>query len=156
MKKKLLIILGSLFALFIIIQFFQPKKNNKIQNPKNDIIFTVQIPELVKKKMVNACYDCHSEKTNYPFYNRIAPVSWLLAHDIKEGKAHMNFSEWANYDKKKQIKLLGDICDEITNGEMPLKAYVFMHSRAVINKGELKDICDWTEAASEQIMAKKD
>jgi hypothetical protein len=153
MKRIWFIILGSFLALLIIIQFFPPKKNDKIINPKNDIIFSVEIPALVKKKIVNACYDCHSDKTAYPFYNRIAPVSWLMANHIRKGKGHLNFSEWASYDRKKQIKLLSDICDEITAGEMPLKSYVVMHSKAVINEKELDEICQWTEQASEQIMS---
>jgi len=153
MKKVWLIILGSLLALFIIIQFFPPKKNDTVKDPKNDIIFSVEIPALVKKKIVNACYDCHSDKTAYPFYNRIAPVSWIMANHIREGKEHLNFSDWATYDKKKQIKLLTAICEEITNGEMPIKGYVVMHSKAVINEKELSEICAWTETASEQLMS---
>jgi hypothetical protein len=154
--KKAWIIIGSLLAIFIIIQFFQPAKNEKITNPKNDIVFQVEIPTNVKKKIVDACYDCHSEKTTYPVYNRIAPVSWMMANHIREGKEHLDFSAWATYDKKKQIKLLGDICDAITAKDMPIKAYVIMHSRAVINEKEAKDICDWTEQASETLMNKKD
>lgn len=152
--KKAWIILGSVFFIFIVIQFFQPEKNDKVPNPQNDIVFAVDIPAPVKKKIVDACYDCHSNRTKYPFYNRVAPVSWLLANHIKEGKEHLNFSEWASYEKKKQIKLLSEICDEISSGEMPLKGYVFMHSRAVINEKEIEEICRWTETASEQIMAK--
>jgi hypothetical protein len=150
------IIIGSFLALFIIIQFFPPEKNDKIANPKNDIIFSVEIPAMVKQKIVNACYDCHSEKTAYPFYNRIAPVSWMMARHIREGKDHLNFSAWATYDKKKQIKLLSDICDEVTAGEMPVKSYVIMHSKAVINEKEVQDICAWTDQAAEQILSKED
>jgi hypothetical protein len=150
--KKAWIITGSVLLVFIIIQFFQPEKNDNLANPQNDIVFALDIPVPVKKKIVNACYDCHSNKTAYPFYNKIAPVSWLLANHVKEGKEHLNFSEWANYDKKEQIKLLTSICEVITAGEMPLKSYVFMHSRAVINEKEIGEICQWTETASEQIM----
>jgi hypothetical protein len=155
MKKAWIIIIVSLFFIFIVIQFFPPKKNDNLVNPQNDIVFKLDIPIPVKKKIVDACYDCHSNKTAYPFYNNIAPVSWMLAHDVKEGKGHLNFSEWANYDRKTQIKLLGKICDEIKAGEMPLKSYVFMHSRAVINPKELEEICQWTEQASEQVMGQK-
>ena len=144
--------MGSILALLIIIQFFQPEKNNTLENPQNDIIFVIEIPTAVKKKIVNACYDCHSETTVYPFYNRIAPVSWFLAKHIRDAKEHLNFSEWANYDKKKQIKLLTAICEEITEGEMPLKSYVFMHSNAIINEKEIEEICLWTEKSAEQIM----
>jgi hypothetical protein len=152
--KKTWIILGSVFFIFIVIQFFQPEKNDKLVNPQNDIVFVMEVPATVKKKLANACYDCHSNRTAYPVYNRVAPVSWFLANHIREGKEHLNFSEWANYNKKEQIKLLTAICEEITEGEMPLKSYVFMHSRAVFNEKEIEDICRWTETASEQIMAK--
>lgn len=154
--KKGWIIIGALAGIFIIIQFFRPEKNDTVKNPKNDINFTIEIPALVKQKLVNACYDCHSEKTRYPIYNRIAPVSWLLANHIREGKEHLNFSDWAGYDKKKQIKLLNEICEVIENGEMPMKGYVMMHSSAVINPKEKEDICAWAEQAAEQVMNQKD
>ena len=156
MKKTLIIIIAALFFVFIVIQFFPPKMNDNLVNPQNDIVFKLEIPTAVKKKIVDACYDCHSNKTVYPFYNRIAPVSWLLARDIRNAKEHMNFSEWANYDKKTQIKLLSKICDELKAGEMPLKMYVFMHSKAVFNPKEINDVCQWTEQASEQVMNKKE
>ena len=156
MKKIWIIIIASVIFIFIVIQFFPPKKNDNLVNPQNDIVFKLEIPQPVKKKIVDACYDCHSNKTAYPFYNRIAPVSWLLAKDVREGKEHLNFSEWAGYDRKKQIKLLTKICDELKAGEMPLKMYVFMHSKAVINPQELEEICQWTEQASEQVMSQKE
>jgi hypothetical protein len=156
MKKAWIIVIGAVILLFIVIQFFPPEKNDKLLKPQNDIVFVIEMPTAVKKKIVDACYDCHSDKTAYPVYNRIAPVSWLMANHIRKGKEHLNFSEWANFDKKKQIKLLSDICDELTAGEMPLKSYVFMHSKAVINPKELEEICNWTEKASEQIMSKQD
>jgi hypothetical protein len=156
MKKAWIIIIVSFFFIFVAIQFFPPKKNDNLVNPQNDIVFKLEIPAPVKKKIVDACYDCHSNKTVYPFYNNIAPVSWMLARDIKEGKGHLNFSEWANYDRKTQIKLLTKICDEIKAGEMPLKSYVFFHSRAIINPKELEEICQWTEQASEQVMGQKE
>lgn len=156
MKKTWIIIIASVIFLFFVIQFFQPAKNDNLINPQNDIVFKLDIPAAIKKKIVNACYDCHSNKTAYPFYNNIAPVSWMMARHIREGKDHLNFSEWANYDRKKQIKLLTKICDEITSGEMPLKSYVFMHKNAIIDEKELKEICTWTEQASEQVMSQKD
>ena len=156
MKKIWIVIIGSILALLILIQFFQPEKNDNLVNPQNDIVFKIDMPSPVKKKIVDACYDCHSDKTAYPAYSRVAPVSWLLANHIRKGKEQLNFSEWANYDRKKQIKLLTDICEVITDGEMPLKSYVFMHSKAVISEKELEEICQWTEQASEQVMSSQE
>jgi hypothetical protein len=156
MKKPWIIIIGGIILFFIVIQFFQPEKNDKLLDPQNDIVFVLEMPTPVKKKIVDACYDCHSDKTAYPVYNRIAPVSWFMANHIRNGKSHMNFSQWATYDKKKQIKLLTAICEELTHGEMPLKSYVFMHSKAVFNKKEIEDICQWTDDASARLMNKQD
>lgn len=150
--KKVWIIFGSLVLVFIIMQFFRPEKNDNLTNPQNDIVFVLDVPAPVKKKLADACYDCHSNRTVYPFYSNFAPVSWMLANHIKEGKEHLNFSEWAGYERKEQIKLLTAICEEITSGEMPMKGYVFMHSRAIINEKELEEICKWTETASEQVL----
>ena len=107
----------------------------------------------MKKKLADACYDCHSNRTRYPFYNQIAPVSWIMAHHVKEGKAHLNFSEWGTMEKKQQIKYLDEICEVITKGEMPLKSYTFMHSNAVIDPGQKDAICAWTEKAAEELLA---
>jgi hypothetical protein len=80
----------------------------------------------------------------------------MMARHIREGKEHLNFSNWAGYDKRQQIKLLDEICEVITNGEMPIKSYVMMHGKAVINEKELEEICAWTEKAAGEIMSKKD
>ena len=154
--KKAWIIIGLLLAVFIIIQFFQPEKNDQLIDPQNDIVFQLDIPIPVKKTLVDACYDCHSNKTVYPFYSKFAPISWLLAKDIRNGKEHLNFSEWAGYDKRQQIKLLTNISDEVSEGAMPLKSYVFMHSRAVLNEKQVDAINQWTEAAAEGLMGKKE
>lgn len=152
MNKKWIITLAIVLAALIIIQFFRPEKNFSKENMGDDIVFHLQIPTDVKKKLVNACYDCHSNTTRYPFYSRVAPVSWLMAQHIRKGKWNLNFSEWARYEKKEQLELLDDICEMITEGEMPLKSYVFMHSKARFNEKEIGDVCAWAEQAAEVVL----
>jgi len=156
MKKALIIVAASVVFLFIVIQFFQPAKNDNPVNLQDDIAFKLAMPAAIKNKITNACYDCHSNKTAYPFYNNFAPVSWMMARHIHKGKEHLNFSEWATYERKQQVKLLAKICDEIKAHEMPLKSYIIMHRNARISKKELEEICNWTEQASEQVMGQKD
>lgn len=151
--KKWSVIIGSVLILVVIvIQFFRPEKNNSPVST-DDLIFNVQIPNGVKRTLVNACYDCHSNQTRYPWYSNIAPVSWLLANHIKEGKAHLNFSEWKKYSKREQISHLSDICEVVENGEMPLKGYAFMHSDAIILEYQVKELCAWTEEAAKTILS---
>lgn len=153
MKKILKIPLLAVIAFLVIIQFFPPEKNDQIVDPTDDIVFHLDMSSTVKRDIVNACYDCHSNRTRYPFYNRIAPVSWILASHIRQGKEKLNFSEWGNYGRRAQISLLTAICDEIVSGDMPLKAYVMMHSKAVLNEKQVDEICEWADEAAEQVMS---
>ena len=155
MKKIWIYILVSLAAVLIIIQFIQPKRNITKGETTDAIIFQLQIPTNVREDIANACFDCHSNNTRYPFYANFAPVSWFLDNDIKRGKRHLNFSEWGKYDKMKQLKLLNDICDELKTHEMPLKAYKWMHSSAHLNEKQIEDICNWTNSAGEEVLSKK-
>jgi hypothetical protein len=155
MKKTWIIIIGAVVLVLIVIQFFQIKQNVTPATTQADIIFQLQIPELVRKNLANSCFDCHSNNTHYPFYGRIAPVSWLLDYDIRHAKEHLNFSEWAKYSKLDQLKILSNISDEVTSKEMPLKRYLYMHSNARLNEMQIQAISDWADQAGAQIMEKK-
>ena len=62
----------------------------------------IQFPGNVQPILARACYDCHSDNTAYPWYNRIQPVAWWLANHVKEGKGELNFSQFGTYSGKKQ------------------------------------------------------
>ena len=82
----------------------------------------IPAPPEIKTLLRNACYDCHSHETVWPWYSRVAPVSWLVAHDVEEGREHLNFSAWTDYKPLKQSVLLAGAAEEIEEGEMPLAA----------------------------------
>jgi hypothetical protein len=90
-----------------------------------------------------ACYDCHSYKTEYPWYSYIAPVSWWIGHHIEEGREHLNFSIWGKYTDKKSLHKLEEIIEETEEGEMPLKSYVIMHGSAELNKEQITALTNW-------------
>jgi len=73
----------------------------------------------------SACFDCHSNETEWPLYSRIAPVSWLIQHDVDEGRAHLNFSEW-----QRPQEHAAEASEAVLEGEMPMTAYTLMHSHA--------------------------
>ena len=72
-----------------------------------------------------ACYDCHSNETSWPWYAHIAPISWLVAHDVAEGRKHMNFSEWDRPQKNAD-----EAAHQLEEGEMPLTIYTILHPSA--------------------------
>ena len=66
-----------------------------------------------------ACYDCHSNETVWPWYSRVAPVSWVIAHDVNEGRAALNFSTWNQLSPEKQAKAINESWEEVAEGKMP-------------------------------------
>ena len=144
--------------LFLIValafaQFFKPSKNLGSVSPEH-IFEQEQLPPEIKTIITNACLDCHSNHTNYLWYHKIAPVSWLVSSDIKEGKKKLNFSEWGKMDAFDKIGALDKICDEVKDGEMPIKAYTLMHRKARLSEEEKGVLCAWTEKLSEEVLEK--
>jgi mono/diheme cytochrome c family protein len=87
-----------------------------------------------------ACFDCHSNKTTWPWYSHIAPASWLVQRDVDEGRRHMNFTEW---DLPQQHAK--DIAEQVTTGEMPPWFYLPMHPAAKLTAAEKQALMDGAE-----------
>ena len=78
-----------------------------------------------------ACFDCHSNETEWPLYSHIAPVSWLVQHDVDEGRAVLNFSEWQTPQEE-----AGEAAEAVLEGEMPPSMYTAMHAHARLSGSE--------------------
>jgi hypothetical protein len=155
MKLFLKIFLLLLLVGFIILQFYQPVKNEGEQLTEQGLIWSTDIPPELGEKFMVSCYDCHSDYTHYPFYGYISPVSWLLDKHITEGKNQLNFSAWDLYSKKDKISLLIGICDEVSNKTMPLPLYTKLHKDARLSIDDIFQICDWTEEEINKIIGGK-
>jgi Haem-binding domain len=145
MMKKLKWILIALFALLAVIQFFRPKMSNPAVDEQRTIQAMTAMPANVSAVLERSCNDCHSSKTSWPWYSRVAPVSWLVANDVNEGRRHLSFSDWASYDDRRATRKLGEMCDEVREGNMPLKSYTWIHPQSKLSEEDKKLICDWTE-----------
>ncbi len=149
--KKLLVI--AIPTIFILIQFFQPKKN-QLGIGKNHIINEVEIPDSIKNILSVSCFDCHSNQTNYKWYHKVSPVSWFINGHIQEGKSELNFSDWKSQDVYDKISLLDEISSEIAEKKMPLKAYTLIHKEAKLSDKEIEVLNKWTESYSEELLEK--
>ncbi len=139
MKKYFKKIGLGLLLIFIAIQFIPTTKNESTETLKSDFVEVFNPPKNIATKLKTACYDCHSNNTAYPWYNKIQPVAWFLEHHIEEAKEELNFSEFGNYSKRKQKSKLKSIKNEIKDAEMPLKSYLIMHKNATFSKAEQKE-----------------
>jgi hypothetical protein len=146
--KKILL---GILILFIGIQFIHPARNNSGQVLATDIAKTISIPENVLALLRAACYDCHSNNTNYPWYATVQPVDWFLARHIKNGKKELNFSEFGTYSIRRQKSKLKSIASQVKDGDMPLTSYAIIHKTARLSKEEKAAIKDWALHAKESI-----
>ncbi|SHE98429.1 Haem-binding domain-containing protein [Mariniphaga anaerophila] len=121
---------------------------------KSHIFEKEQIQEEVKSILENACLDCHSNQTNYLWYHNISPVSWMVKNHISEGKSELNLSEWGKWKPLDQLSALDKMTEEIKNGEMPLKSYTFMHTKAKLTAEQKEQFYSWAEQLSEQLLVK--
>ena len=153
MKKFFKRFLLLLLLVFIGIQFFRPEKNISEGISANDITVKYAVPDDVKAILKTSCYDCHSNNTNYPWYNNIQPVAWWLKDHIDEGKRELNFSEFASYRIGRQYRKLEGINGEIKDGEMPLTSYTLIHGDAKLNEQQKLAVANWVTALRDSIKA---
>ncbi len=136
MKKIVLYVLAGV----ILIQFIRPEKNDS-SIETNALIVPAEISVLLEK----SCNDCHSNKTEYPWYSEIAPVSWYLAFHVNDGKEHLNLSEWNAYNKDQKKHIIHDIQEVLEEKEMPLKSYLILHDEAKLGNEEYELLVNWAK-----------
>lgn len=139
MKKVLLILL----VIFIAIQFFPTQKNISTAKQQANINSVYTVPADVDKILRTSCYDCHSNNTSYPWYNKMQPVAWFLQAHVKEGKQKLNFDEFATYSNEKRLHKLEEVVDNIRNGEMPLQSYTLIHTDAKLSEQQKQTVINW-------------
>ena len=151
MKKK---IGWALLIIIVVIQFIRPEKNKAATVSANNISQHYGVPPEVDKILSRACNDCHSNNTNYPWYTNIQPVGWWLASHVKDGKKHLNFSEFASYEPKRQHHKLEEVIEEVKESHMPLDSYLWIHDEAKLSTDEKKTLLLWASVLADQIAAK--
>lgn len=142
-RKLLLLLLG----IFIIIQFFRPEKNDS-NNMSHHISMKYDVSEEASVILKNACNDCHSNTTKYPWYSKVQPVAWWLDSHIQEGKDGLNFSEFLNLPIAVQNHKFEEIIEVVDENEMPLESYTYLglHPEANLSTEEKETLTSWARA----------
>src|SRR5882762_10459688 len=107
----------------VAIQFIRPARTNPAVDPTQTIESRLQVSPQAQAIFDRSCNDCHSNKTRWPWYSNVAPVSWFVIGHVNDGRSAMNLSEWGHYDKDKQSHRLRDMCEQVQDGQMPLNTY---------------------------------
>jgi len=150
-RNKILLVFLSMFG---AIQFIQPARNKNGQASPTDIVRVYIVPSGVQAIFQNACYDCHSNNTRYPWYSFIQPGGWWMASHIKKGKTDLNFSEFGSYSKRRQQSKLQSIANSITDATMPLSSYTFLHKNARLSQNEKELLLNWIKTKKDSLSSK--
>lgn len=131
-----------------MVVFFAVAQLIPINRTNPPVIQDVQAAEPVQAILKRSCYDCHSNEAKWPWYGYVAPVSWLIAYDIHEGREHLNFSDWTQDEAaaKKARQKCWQLVDE---GEMPMTAYVMMHPETELSESDKATLKAWAEAGTD-------
>jgi len=124
-------IIGVLAVLFLCLQLVRPK----LENPP--VTAELKAPPPVLAVLKNSCYSCHSNETKLPWFDRVVPAYWLVTHDVKEARAHLNFSEIAKLPEAQQRGFLFEAVNQIQLGAMPLPSYLKVHPGAAVSPADL-------------------
>lgn len=129
-----------LIVVFAAAQLVRPER----ANPPTDSSRTIQAHVGSASGLVavldRSCRDCHSNGTVWPSYTNIAPLSWLMAYAVREGRNAVNFSEWAAYPPERQRQLLVDSCRDATAGKMP-GSYTLLRPETRLSAQDIETIC---------------
>ncbi|WP_406683148.1 heme-binding domain-containing protein [Seonamhaeicola sp. MEBiC1930] len=140
-KKVLLFLL----IVFIIAQFFRPDKNQGEIASIEPFLLETNPPADVKLILKEACFDCHSDVTRYPWYNNITPVNYWLKRHVDHGKKDFNVSKWKGNSVKRKDHKIEELIEEVEEKKMPLESYTWTHSEAKLSDEQIKAIVDWAK-----------
>lgn len=135
----------GLGALLLAAQVWQPDRTNPPVDPAAGIDRHVAVPADVAAILDRSCRDCHTNETRWPPYAYVSPFSWGVAMHVRQGRDHLNFSEWDAQDPESMQDLLEAICEEVRDGAMPLPSYTVVHRSARLAPAEITRLCSWTD-----------
>jgi hypothetical protein len=113
-------------------------------DPMARLTMSADVPAPVMATLRHACFDCHSEETRWPWYSALPIASWLIEHDVEEGRRQINFSRWAEYNAFDRADKLDKMCEMAASRRMPLWPYRLLHPEARLSDAAVDELCAWT------------
>lgn len=153
MLKALKLAFAGLALIFVALQFVRPRAFNPPSEASRAVEAHVRVSPEVESILARSCMDCHSNRTEWPWYSNVAPVSWFVADHVNHGRKHLNFSDWARLDREEARQMLDGICVLTKHGSMPMRSYTFIHRDAVLSPADVRALCDWSQEERRRLLA---
>jgi hypothetical protein len=123
--------------------FVHPFGAVKARTSNTALLAGAAVDPSVVRIVERSCQSCHSERTDWPWYSYVAPMSWLIENDVRNGRSHMNLSHWDEYTLDKQQEILTELSAVVRSRQMPLPRYVRLHPNAKLSDSEIDQIYQW-------------
>jgi Haem-binding domain len=143
--KKLLqtVLLGGTGLVGLGSVFVHPFGAFKARTSNTALFAGASVDPSVVRIVERSCQSCHSERTDWPWYSYVAPMSWLIENDVRTGRSHMNLSHWDEYTLDKQQEILTELSAVVRSRQMPLPRYVRLDPAAKLSDSEIDQIYQW-------------
>jgi hypothetical protein len=156
MRKVLKVVSILLLLLFAGAQLVRPERVNPPAAAGQSLEEHARVPPEVAGVLRRSCMDCHSNRTDWPWYSNVAPSSWFVVDHVNHGRRHLNFSRWGEYSRRDRLDLLNGICVTTKGGSMPLDSYTLVHRSARLAPRDWQTLCAWTGEEQERIVSAAD
>jgi heme-binding protein len=138
--------IGAVLVVWVLVSALIHPLPHEASDRAAPLLLGADSPESVRNVLANACGNCHSQNTDWPWYSQVAPFSWLIENDVKRAREHLNLSRWNTLDAVEQRSLLTAIATVVENREMPLHKYLIFHGEARLSPEDSLQVIEWTRA----------
>ena len=125
----------------------------KAQRSDKTLLLDSSFDPQVLKTIERSCQNCHSEKTEWPWYSYVAPLSWMIENDVKQARSHMNLSRWNGYNAEQQQEILSKMSVLVRNRAMPLPRYLLLHPESKLSDAEVAYLYQWARGERKRVKA---
>ena len=144
--RRLCLSAAGLLAAIALTNAARIERRNTPVDAAETIEAHTRMPQGVSAIFLRACSDCHTERTRWPWYSKVAPFQWLIAADVYGGRAHLNLSRWGRFNAEERTERLAGICEMVAGDRMPLWHYKLGHPGARLSESDKKAVCDWVKS----------
>ena len=147
LKRSTRIAATSLLVIVIALQFIRLERPQGALPGDGRMTDFVAVPGKVDSLLRRSCYDCHSDETRWPWYSRVAPISWLITHDVQHGRSDLDFSRWSIDPIREPTpqQRFRWMCRDVRRGIMPPRVYLLAHPRARLTDADRETLCAWAD-----------
>ena len=134
-------------VVYLASQFLRPQYVNREIDPAKEL----RAPANVQAILDRSCADCHSQKTKWPWYSQVSPISWWLVDHVGHARRDFSLSDFNSYTPERAAHKMEEVCEQVEKGQMPLPSYLWVHWDAKLSAADKQTLCAWSKGEQQRI-----